>query len=409
MRWLVAVLCLLSIEGYCTLAGGRPNTFSGGINAFAGVVNPANAVFVPDRVDVGAYLVHQNSTLNNKDNNPRLPPGKTDLTYKCKDLFTFDAAVNKHLPKSLFKGESDATLSLASYTLPTNTKIKTKVPFPSAGTTPIKVKNKIEALSVVFSYKINNSHAIGCSLDYFLFSHLRNGYQNSDNALRSVSPGNVTNNGMSHASGLGLALGWRWNITNRIAFGIAWTKKTYAGQYKKYRGYEPRFAENFTPETVGAGFGFKLTEKIAGRIEMLWTDYGNLPGKNNNILKNGLPNISRKGSKHSPGPGLQDATLINLGMGYKVNEALSFGAGYSHRLKGSKSKNMLSHSYRFQTIYDIVTFGIDYKLEKHEVLLVLSKGLENKVSGHLPAFAGGGKLVTSRETASLSLSYGYQY
>src|SRR4051812_485600 len=75
------------------LAGGRPNSISGGHNAFAGVVNPANAVWIKDRFDVGLFLVHQKSFLNNRNDNPFFPPGKINLTYKVNHIATADAAV----------------------------------------------------------------------------------------------------------------------------------------------------------------------------------------------------------------------------------------------------------------------------------------------------------------------------
>jgi len=72
----------MSSTVYGMVAGGRPNAISGGHNAFAGVVNPANAVWIKDRFDIGVFLVHQRSTLNNLNNNPNFPLGKSDQTYK---------------------------------------------------------------------------------------------------------------------------------------------------------------------------------------------------------------------------------------------------------------------------------------------------------------------------------------
>ena len=45
-------------EAYGALAGGRPNAFSEGQNAFAGIVNPANAVWIADRFNLGAFWTY---------------------------------------------------------------------------------------------------------------------------------------------------------------------------------------------------------------------------------------------------------------------------------------------------------------------------------------------------------------
>lgn len=387
------------------LAGGRPNAISGGINSFAGVVNPANAVWVEDRVDVGAFLVHQRFSLDNRNNNPRLLPGKTDYTYHVKNLFTADAAINKHIKIQSF----DTSFTLAYYTMPGNLKIRTQRAVPGSGTTPILVENNTQVISGIFSLKVNSSHSFGLSLDYFYLSHRRNGYQNSDNPLRSVSPGHVTNKGMDHSQGVGLSLGWRWNITKDLAFGAAFVKKSYVGQFRKYRGYEPHHAKNYIPASLGGGFTYRFTSKIAGRLEVLWTNLGGLPGANNNFLSNGQLNTNKRGSNKSPGPGLQDATFINVGLGYKVNSMLSFGTGLSHRIKLSRPSNILSRTYTLQTIYDAVSFGMNFSYKKFDLFLAISHGFRNRTSGYIPDELGGGKLIAKKHFDALSVALGYRY
>lgn len=403
---LIFVLNLMISTVYGMVAGGRPNAISGGHNAFAGVVNPANAVWIKDRFDIGLFLVHQKSLLNNKNNNPFFNPGKINQTYKAEYLSTGDVAIHE---RGKVKGY-ECSISLATYTTPGYIKVRTKKPIPLIGKTAIFLEDKSQVISSIFSLKINEKYSIGFSLDYFYLSHLRNGFQNSDNPLRSVSPGHVTNNGMDHSHGLGLTLGWRWNINKSLTFGLAFIKKSYVGQYRKYRGYEPYHAKNYIPETIGGGFTYRFTQKIAGRFEVLWTDFGDLPNSNNTILSNGKLNISKRGSSKSPGSGLQDATFINLGLGYKVNAMLSFGAGLSHRIKiQRKSPYIISHSYIRQTTYNLATFGMNYNYHHHDFFLTLSHGFENHQSGYMPEQLGGGKFTSKKNYNSLSVAWGYLY
>lgn len=395
---------------YGVLAGGRPNAFSEGNNAFAGVVNPANAVWIADRFDIGVFWVNQKSSFNNRDNNPLFSPGKTDFTYKSRNIFTADVAIHKQMKLDIGSKVVDSSFSLAVYTTPSVTQLRTKEPIPIAGTTPVVLRNKTEVISAIFSFKLNTSHSLGFSIDYFYFSHRRDGFQRSDNALRSVSPGHVTNNGTDHSSGVGFSIGWRWKITNRLDFGAAWVKKSECGQYRRYRGFEPDHAKNYIPQTLGAGFSYKFSSKIAGRLEVLWSNLGNLPGANNNILPDGSLNLNKRGSKKSPGPGLQDATYINAGIGYKVNDMLSVGMGFSHRIKlVRKNSNLLSHTYNRQTIYDVLSLGANFQHEKHDLFLVFSHGFKNRVSGFIPLEIGGGRFVGEKQNTSLSISWGYMY
>lgn len=325
---LIACFLAFYATAYGTLAGGRPNSFSGGLNAFAGVVNPANAVWLADRFDIGLYWVHQKGSLNNRDNNPLFPPGKIDLTYKSKNIFAADAAIHKQ-----FNWNFDFSLGLAAYSLPAHIKLRTKMPLRIIGTTPLIIQSRTNVLSAIFSLKLNCYHSIGCSVDYLYLSHRRNGFQNSDNSLRSVSPGHVTNKGMDHSHGVGLIIGWRWKITDRLDFGAAWSKKSYCGQFRKYRGFEPHHARNYVPQIVGGGFTYHFTSRLAGRLEALWSNDKKLPQANNAINSDGSLNLNKRGSNKSPGPGLQNTTYINAGLGYQFSPMLAVGIGYSHRLK----------------------------------------------------------------------------
>ncbi|MCE5318158.1 MAG: hypothetical protein LLG04_12465 [Parachlamydia sp.] len=403
---LLFALNLISGSAYGLLAGGRPNAISGGLNAFAGVVNPANAVWIEDRFDIGAFVVHQKSSLDNRDNNPLFPPGKLDLSYRTRILATADLAIHKRFKLKCF----DSSFTLAFYTTPGYLKLRTKKAIPLAGTTPILVEDKVEVVSSIFSFKLNPHHSIGFSVDYFYLSHRRNGFQNSDNPLKSVSPGHVTNKGMDHSSGVGISLGWRWVIHPSLTFGLAFVKKSYVGKFRKYRGFEPHHAKNYIPETIGAGFTYRFTERVAGRLEVLWSNLGNLPNANNNLLSEGTLNLNKRGSNKSPGAGLQDATFINAGIGYKVNSLLSVGAGFSHRIKlPRKTSIIISHSYRLLTIYDILAFGANFTYCKHDFFFSYAHGFRNRMSGVMPTEVGGGKFASKKCMDSFSFAWGYLY
>lgn len=407
---IVVGLLFFSTEMEGALAGGRPNAVSGGQNAFAGIANPANAVWIPDRWDVGCYWLHQKSSINNHDNNPLFLPGKTSTSYRKENLNSFDAAITKQFKLELASRSWEGSVGLALYSAPDRLAVKTKKPIPVLGTTPVKRTDNVQVFSAIFSVKLNASHSFGFSLDYYNLSHLRKGNQNADNALRSVSPGHVTNNGTDHSGGLGISVGWRWRITPSLDFGLAWIKKSYLGQFRKYRGFEPHHAKNYIPQAVGAGVEYRFNSKWAGRLEVLWVDLGNVPGANNTVLSNGKLNPNKRGSNKSPGPGLQDATLISLGMGYQFSPHLALGVGYSHRLKPSRhSSNFISHPYRFQTIYDFIAVGANLNLKKHDFFLIFTHGFKNKVQGHMPSIIGGGRFTTEKVNHSVTFSWGYLY
>ena len=407
---LIVTLFALHATAYATLAGGRPNAFSEGQNAFAGVVNPANAVWVTDRFDLGAFWVHQQSSLTNYDHNPLFPPNKIDLTHKSRNLFTADAAINKQVKLKIGSKTFESSCSLAAYSLPSYVKLRTKVPILLIGTTPLVIHYKTDVISAVFSLKLNAFHSIGFSIDYFYFSHRRDGYQNSDNPLNSVSPGHVTNNGTDHSNGFGCSIGWRWKITKKLDFGVAWSKKSYCGQYRKYRGFEPHHAKNYAPQLVGAGFSYRFTSRLAGRLEVLWLNLGNLPYANNNVERDGSLNLHKRGSNQSPGSGLNDATFVNIGIGYQLHSRLSIGLGFSHRIKlARKSSIILSHIYMIETIYDTLSLGLNFNYRKHNLFLGIAYGFRNKTSGFMPIEMGGGRFRGEKQNASLSVSWGYLY
>lgn len=402
----VIVLLLFYIDIHGMVAGGRPNSISGGQNAFAGVVNPANAVWIPDRFDAGLFVIHQDLAFNNHNNNPRFNPGNNNLTYHAHSIVTGDAAIHKRTKINGY----ECSFSLAAYTVPGYLKLRTKHPIPALGTTPLYIKDRTQAVSGIFSLKLQKNLSVGFSLDYFYLSHLRNGFQNANNPLRSVSPGNVTNNGMDHSEGVGLSLGLRWNITQSLAFGLAYIKKSHVGQFRRYRGYEPHHGKNYIPQSFGGGFTYRITPQVAGRLEVVWINYGNLPNSNNGVLPDGKVNTHKRGSNKSPGGGLQDATFINLGLGYKVNKMLSLGAGFSHRVELlRKSPYIVSRAYTRQVVYDLITFGVNFNYCKNDFFLTLSHGFENFQVGTLPREFDGGRFTSTKNYNALSLAWGYLY
>jgi hypothetical protein len=142
---------------------------------------------------------------------------------------------------------------------------------------------------------------------------------------------------------------------------------------------------------------------------VIWTNLGNLPNSNNNVLSDGSLNLNKRGSSKSPGPGLQNATFINLGIGYKVNSMLAIGAGYSHRIKLKKSSNFISHTYTLQTIYDRLALGVNFNYKRNDFFLTYSHGFKNRVSGFMPLELGGGKFIGEKSDDSLSIAWGYLY
>ena len=143
---------------------------------------------------------------------------------------------------------------------------------------------------------------------------------------------------------------------------------------------------------------------------MLWLNLGNLPNANNNVLSDGSLNLHKRGSNKSPGPGLNDATYINIGIGYKLNTMLSVGAGFSHRLKfARRNSNILSHTYILQTIYDILSLAANLNYHKHDLFLSISHGFRNRVSGFMPIEVGGEQFTGEKQNTSVSISWGYLY
>ncbi|MBA3957013.1 MAG: hypothetical protein H0X51_01270 [Parachlamydiaceae bacterium] len=120
--------------------------------------------------------------------------------------------------------------------------------------------------------------------------------------------------------------------------------------------------------------------------------------------------LNKRGSNKSPGPGLRDATFLNIGLGYKLNTMLSVGVGFSHRIKLPRhTSNILSHTYTLQTIYNTLSLGTSFNYQKHDLFLGFSYGFRNRVSGVMPVELGGGHFSGEKQMASLSISWGYMY
>src|SRR6185312_15062137 len=113
---------------------------------------------------------------------------KLDLTHGTRNLFTADAAIHKQFKLKIGEKDVDSSFSLAAYSLPTYVKLRANKVIAFTGTTPLMISFRTDVLSAVFSFKLNSCHSIGFTIDYYYLTHRRDGYQNFDNPLKSVSP-----------------------------------------------------------------------------------------------------------------------------------------------------------------------------------------------------------------------------
>jgi len=270
----------------------------------------------------------------------------------------------------------------------------------------------IDYLQVVVAptatWRINEQHVLGVSLNLAYQRFEAKGLQNFDNALSSTSPGNVTNNGHDNSYGAGLRFGWVGQVSDAVTLGATYQTKTYASKFDKYKGLFAEGGDIDIPANYGIGIAIKTTPALtiaADAQRILYSDV-------NAIGNLSLSNLaSRLGSSSGSGFGWRDVTVLKVGAQYAYSDSLTLRAGYNHSSQPVRSSETLFNILAPAVVQDHLTLGATYTLpNKSELSFFFAHAFENKVRGNnsIPAVPfGAGEADVRMNQNSLGVAYGW--
>lgn len=403
-------------------------------DAFAAAFNPAGAVEINDRIDIGVTWNHTTGGSKVQGNIfDAIPPihaalgGNVNGTfpgYKTKDFYSADFGINKRLGEC---GQWAVGLVVYNRNFVKTTFNK---PFVLFGTSNPGLEYLNETISPVIAYRINESHNIGltvnCQVERLKVNGIEKFTQPSPftGLPRSVSPNNVTNKGYDWSVGWGVTLGWQWHITDSLTFGATYQPRTSMPKLKKYKGF---IAEGKldVPQMWSVGLAWKYCDYGTIAFDVQQYDWDGVRALHNNLEHNGV--VEPLGAKHGPGFGFKTQTFYRLGIDYMISCDWTVRAGFRYGRAPFGPSQTAVNQLTLDTCEYFATCGASFRPnECNEISAFFAYGFEKKIKGKnsIPPGApiplptqpipnpngfGGGEADVHQRQIVLGVSWGYDY
>ncbi|MET0548748.1 MAG: outer membrane protein transport protein [Xanthomonas sp.] len=130
--------------------------------------------------------------------------------------------------------------------------------------------------------------------------------------------------GADAAYGYGVALGWYGQLAPGLHAGLTWSSRIRFGRLQRYRGLLPEGRLDL-PQQAGAGLAWQPTAALTLAADWLWIDWSGERAYGNRFDQGGA-----LGDADGPGFGWRSQRIFRLGAEYRIDDAWSLRAGYSH-------------------------------------------------------------------------------
>jgi long-chain fatty acid transport protein len=398
-------------------------------DAFGGANNPAQMVFVGDRIDFGVDAFSPQRSASRSGSDPLLNidgSADSDSTLFAIPEFGFNKLINPKLALGVtvygnggmntdYPGDQIPSASAcAGFNPPT-------LPGPYnllCGTGRLGVDLSQLVIAPTVAYKLTDSHAIGIAP---LFGYQRfkaEGLQAFDNPTFSTSPGNVTNQGYDTASGWGARIGWLGKITDQLTIGAAYSTKIAMSKFDKYKGLFADGGAFDMPENYNVGLAFKASPTVTIAADYQRINYSGIAsvGNPSSLLLNcaGGDTSACLGGSNGAGFGWQDVNIWKLGVEYRYSDQLTLRGGYNHSDNPIQAKDVTINILAPGVVQDHVTLGLTYTFQGGgELTAAYMHAFQNSVTGSslfsnftAPLSAGNEKIQMYEN--SLGIAYGWK-
>jgi long-chain fatty acid transport protein len=382
----IAPTAALATDGYFSHGYGMKAKGMAGVSvartddAFGGANNPAQGVFVGDRVDAGVDWF--SPVRSAERSGAAIPPlnGKVDSGRENFLIpeFGYNKMINPNMSVGITvygNGGMNTSYPQGDFQCPTPTGSFVAGNI-LCGDGKLGVDFMQLMVAPTLAYKVAPNHAIGIAP---LFNYQRLKLEGAQLFTQfSGSPSNVSNNDYDSATGWGVRVGYLGKLSDSIAVGAAYASKMKMGKFDKYKGV---FADdgNFdVPEHYAVGVMIKATPALSFGVDYKRINYNAIAAVGNPSTNNQAP----LGAANGPGFGWQNVDVWKLGVEYAVSSALTLRAGYGHSDNPILARDVTFNIIAPGVVQDHYTLGLTYALSKNsEITMAYMHAAKQSVSG----------------------------
>ncbi|MCK5696581.1 MAG: outer membrane protein transport protein [Gammaproteobacteria bacterium] len=285
------------------------------------------------------------------------------------------------------------------------------------------------------SYKINNQHSVGISLQmaYQQFSAWGlDGFTGTSSMpvpsppgpqgfvfdpQMSQAPDRLNRKGRDDAWGFGVSLGWQGQLTDRLSMGVVYNSKIDMDEFDDYKGLFAEDGSLDVAESYGIGLTYQATDALLLGFDVQQINYSDVDSIGNSLQSgNGGMDMMNPayylGTDNGSGFGWDDMTVYKLAVEYRMNEQLTLRAGYSHADQPISKDQTMFNILAPAVIEDHVSIGMSYILPHgSEISMFYMHAFENKVKGSdsIPAAFGGGEADIKMHQDAIGIAYGWNF
>jgi long-chain fatty acid transport protein len=385
-------------------------------DTFGGANNPAQMVFVGDRLDAG--LDWFSPDRDAERSGATIPPLNGKVESGSKNFFIPEFGYNRMLSKDMSlgitvygNGGMNTDYPQGAYQCP-NASFQFGPANALCGSGKLGVDLSQLLIAPTLAWKFTEGHSIGVSP---LFGYQRFKIEGVQLFTQlSGSPANVSNNGYSSSTGYGLRIGYLGQLSNAFRVGASYATKMKMGEFDKYKGLFAEQGGFDMPASYTIGIGLQPTPELSVLL-----DYKRIQYSGVNSIGNRSSNQAPLGSNGGPGFGWQDVSVVKLGAEYAFDKSLTLRAGFGRSDNPIESRDITFNILAPGVVQEHYTLGLTYSVDKNiEWSVAYMHAPRKTVSGSslfnalfpppAPANAGGNETIGMSQN-SLGFAFGMRY
>ena len=209
-----------------------------------------------------------------------------------------------------------------------------------------------------------------------------------------TAPDSLSNNGHDTSYGLGVKLGFQWDLGDKFALAASYTPKIDMSEFKDYSDLFAEDGDFDIPADLKAGITFRPNDGLAFSfdIENIWySDVDSVANPFSNLFScptagaGGTSLDSCLGGKTGAGFGWEDMLVYKLGVQWASGNDWTWRAGYSFGDQPIPETEVMFNILAPGVIDDHITFGLSRGLASgNEMSMSFMWAFNNKVSGRSP-------------------------
>lgn len=368
-------------------------------DALAIATNPSGLTQVDDQIDVGLDWFQPKRSADIKGN-----AYGSDQHFNGNDADSFwipEFGYSQHINKALAAG-------IAIYGnggMNTDYGNNPYARFGATGSAGVDLSQLFISPALAWQIDEKNSIGIAVNLAYQRFKAKGLGVF----APFSSDSSHLSNEGYDTSTGVGVRLGWTGKINDYLTLGATWQSKTAMSDFKKYRGLFAEQGGFDIPENYGAGLALRPLDNLTFALDWQRIKYSAIDSVGNSI--GNLFAGNALGSDNGGGFGWKDISVWKLGANYRLSDALTLRAGYSHTEQPIPSSQTFFNILAPGVITQHATLGATWSLDKKsDISFSYVHGFKETVHGSnsIPAAFGGGNADIHLEENALGVAYSYK-